>query len=409
MSRLISLFLAIVLPELLAGGDDPVPRVDVTIEIGKARYVAGEPVDVRVTFTNKDKRAVQIETVYPIFDGVSVESTDLIAREGLGGSLSGTLQSIEPGKNWSTRFYLQRYVKAPKPGPHHARINFQVQAYDPKDYPAGPAATLKAMTEVRFRVEPGRPGELAALLKPYGDAIKVDGPHADDWACREAVEALSVVDDPAVIPFLFDMLDDSPGDSPYRLLDKFRDHEEARLGVVKLLRSDDQRKAVFALARLADWHHLLAIEDVRPFLDSSKAWPRSQALHYLREVTDHRFRVFRPEVQKLAESADLAEALSALAVLGEWDAAAGAAIPARLSRAVAALDAAKGDEVRWVLAAAAAWRLDVGRARLEALLENRKLVVSNVFAVESYAKAMGRADYSALSRKARNDQDNTPK
>lgn len=408
MMTLTPLFLAATLPGFLAYADDPGPRVQVSLAIGKARYVVGEPVDVRVTFTNKDKKAAQVLTFYPMFEEVSVESTDLVAGDGWGGSLSSTPQTIEPGKSWSTRFFLQSYVKTPKPGRHRAKIVFQVQACYPEDFPDGPMTTLKATAEVRFLVEPARPGELIELLRPYDDAIKADGAFADNWASREAVEALSVVDDPAVIPFLFDMLNGLPGDYPYRLIDKFRKSEEAKLIIVKLLRSDDRDKAVWALRRLADWHHVLAVEDVRPFLDSSKAWPRSQALRYLREVRDARFHVFRPEVAKLAESTDAKEAMSALSVLDGWEGAAGAAVPDRLSRAVAALDAAKEDEVRWVLEAAAAWRFDVGRARLEALLKDRKSALANGFAIESYAKAMGRADYSALARTGRNGRD-TPK
>ena len=399
MMTLSPFFLAATLPGFLAYADDPGPRVQVSLAIGKARYVVGEPVDVRVTFTNKEKRAVEVLTFYPMFKEVSVKSTDLVAGGGLGGgSLSSTSQTIEPGKSWSTRFFLQLYVKDPKPGRHSAQVMFQVQACYPEDFPDGPMATLEETAEVRFRVEPARPGELAELLKPYADAMK-RGQFDDDWSYREAREALSVTKDPAVIPFLIDLLPGLVGDGTYQLLDQFRNREEGRIAVVKLLRSDDGERAAWALMRLADWHHLLAVEDVRPFLESAKAWPRSQALRYLREVRDARFRVFRPEVQKLAESADLAEAMLALAVLGDWDRAA-AAIPARLSRAVAALDAAKGDEVRQVLEAAAAWRLDVGRSRLEALLKDRKSALANSFTVEGYAKAMDRADYLGLARKA---------
>ena len=208
-----------------------------------------------------------------------------------------------------------------------------------------------------------RPGMPSASRRSYKSYVKaaLDEGRDDPWSSLSALAALDSVSDPAVIPWLARMLAYALLNGGVEPIDKFHDVEAGRLALAKRVRVGDPKKAAWALVRLGEWGHHLAVEAVRPFLASAKAWSRSQALGYLRSVRDDRYRALRPEVARLAEADAPADAMPALAVLGIW-AEAKEAVPGRLIRAVAGLDAAKGDDVRLVLDAAAAWRPDAASA-----------------------------------------------
>lgn len=397
MTIILSL-LALALPGPPALGLLDGPRVDVRLEIGKTRYVFQEPVDVRLTFINRDVRRVDIQTMYPFFEPLRFESADFVARrESGGGSIRGTSRTIEPGGSWSTKVFLQRHVLTPKPGAHVARVELGVEAYYTDDRPNGPMSKLKAEAEVRFRVEAGRPGELLEALKLYDNAIKA-GPDEDEWAYREAGEAIFYVEDPVVIPICFDFLRSSSPEMGTQPIEKFRDRPEVRRALREMARLGAPGSPYWALNRLTDWRDPLPADILRPWLQSSQPYACLGALRHMLDAGAPPDEALRPDVLRLAGVGVPLVAMPALAVQAAWDAKPRAPTPDRLDAAVRDLGLPGAGEPGDVLEAAAAWKYDVGRPRIQSLLATPEAAERNRRVVLRYAEAMKRADYVDMAR-----------
>jgi len=374
---------------------------EASIRAERASYVQGEPIGMLVTIRNPGPRAIEVVTHYPNEPVLKLEPAGGGApkrRPVEWGAYSGPPleRTIESGASWDLTLYWPLTVEPPAPGPQRLRASCHVAW---RDADKRERLYLRAIGEVAFDVTPRDADRLASIYDRYAKA-EADEDRDDPWPSETAHAALDSVRDPAVIPWLARLLDHAALLSDgYVPIDKFRDIEAARLALTKLVRTGDPERTPWALGRLGEWGHHLAVEDIRPFLASADVWLRSRALGYLKKVRDDRYRALRPEVARLAEADATADAMPALAVLGIWAEAKGP-VPGRLTRAVAGLDAAKDDDVRLVLDAAAVWRHDIGGPTLRRLLATPKLASANGYEVAAYAEAMGRADYQDLARQA---------
>ena len=118
-------------------------------------------------------------------------------REQFGGLVP--LVPIPPGGTWSVPIVLQRFVLSPRPGRYRLRYTADIP-YEVKT--GGEPGHTACRGEVSFAVVPANPEGLKTALREY--AARLDRP--DYWERRAAVETLSVVEDPAVVPNLVHML-----------------------------------------------------------------------------------------------------------------------------------------------------------------------------------------------------------
>jgi hypothetical protein len=85
----------------------------------------------------------------------------------------------------------------------------------------------------------------------------------DFWRHREAVEALSVVDDPVVVPFLISVIRCGEPDLGLQALARFSEEKMAVAEVIDLLSVKDGRDVALALKQLAAWGYELQPEQLQ--------------------------------------------------------------------------------------------------------------------------------------------------
>lgn len=180
-------------------------------------------------------------------------------RLALGRMRAPPVQTVLPGRRYDSVIYLQRFTTPPGLGTHEITYDARVLAYSP-DPTLGPEAAeatfLQGRGTLRFVVRPARPGELEQIGARYAARFKGQDAYAHELRCQDdyAHEALCVMDHPAVIPHLPELIA-----FPWRwgrtwlALDYYANNEEARALLRKAFATAGERERYRLLRVLADW------------------------------------------------------------------------------------------------------------------------------------------------------------
>ena len=270
----------------------PAPGVSVELSCDKPAFLKGEPIGIRLLVRNDSDHDIRLPVNYPTIQEpdssglhLDLERSGLKAREksarqvaleDFGGEVP--LVPVRAGRQWVTTVYLQRYALQPEPGTY--RLPYSLDLPYRVEQPIGKGGELQARGELQFRIDPATPDELRPILARYASRLKSD----EFWARRVAIEALSVVQDPLVVPHLVQMLRLGYADYGLAALAQFPRDEEARSAVVASLDSERPSVVVQALGTLKGWRYTLKPEELRALLGRGDAQVREAALDYIKAM-----------------------------------------------------------------------------------------------------------------------------
>lgn len=202
---LLALLLASFTPSVVCGGaylrdyrhnpDGGVFTAGFTPDAGQ--IIVGEPVFLTFSMTNRSPLPYKFSRVnnsgFSITahdaNGVSVKST----YSGLNDS-NGAVRnvSIEPGKTFTARIFLNERCVFDKPGTY----TVTAKAYLDERNPQPPAFNWPLVTFFKLTVLPADPKSVKEVIEKWGRAVKTNG---NLW---EAAQALAEINDPRTIPHL---------------------------------------------------------------------------------------------------------------------------------------------------------------------------------------------------------------
>lgn len=269
------------------------PKCSLSIALEKESFAEGEPIKLTLTVSNEGMDPFKFEMKNPwarwtSFNKLTFHSDDpafglqsmpFIEYDGLVPAFT-----LKSGEKREFTLFLQRYVKQPLPGDHEVNyecelpIRFQppedkgyVEVFNPHFRPFA-----EGKGKLVFKVEPSRKEELEKIYSHYLDLIK------ESASRQEADEALSVVEDPLVVPFLL-QAGLHGGTQATWALARFPKVKEAQEHYLSLLKGSPDN-ILCGLAVLAEWKYELPLAEVRRLMQNEKAFYHDAAVQYIKAV-----------------------------------------------------------------------------------------------------------------------------
>ena len=300
----------------LAAGMDAC-LVGVTAVPERTRWMAGEPIRVKVTLFNLQSATVVVPMAYPSLGGAGYP--------GIGFTLSNGMQApprdtpfvnvgietniaLAQGDSWETHVYANRYVAAPPLG--RSTLHWSLSAVClPAQAAAAPMALVRSGS---FDVEigPGNATELQARANAY--LASLDSKSSTGRA--DALEALTNFTDPSVIPSLEQVYLNGYRADALRGLKKFDGDTRAAKVVSTMLDSANGASARTVLRAVSTWRTGLGADVVDRLLVNPDSSVRLALVDYL-GVRDGR--TFDLKLTQLASDADPAVAAAAKRALAK--------------------------------------------------------------------------------------------
>ena len=275
----------------LASGYDPCAgQSTLTIKVNptKSTFVEGEPVELTVTIFNNGKN-VRIYMNYPTFrafdsSGVTfkiVTAPSEVKVTPLDDSEHRVpIIEVAAGQEWITRIYLQRFLSNLTPGRY--RISYKVELRHDTKMPSPNSDISSSEGELSFTIVAADQQQLKESLSQYSAKLESQ----DFWERRAAMEALSLVEDPVVIPHLGVMVRLGMADYGLRALARFSKNEEAQSIVLNSLTSKQASAVVQALTVLAGWAYKVNTNDLQILLKRDNLQIKIAALRYVKSIGD---------------------------------------------------------------------------------------------------------------------------
>ncbi len=293
--------------------EEPAPRVPVaSIAPTKDAYLEGEPIEVQLTILNQSQWQIEFSSDSISFPSARNDS-ELEFRTGSPGiellkpatkkSFRGGIFSsvvLGTGESKKSAFYLQRYLKQPPPGSYCVSFTLKVPYYlrnvpgrvgghddllfDPKLL----ELTTSNMFEsgwLDFQIVSGHPKDLDDIWSGYANSL-IAGSRS------EAIEALSVVADPAIAPHLAKVFAHSDNLSLEQLVElwsRFREDDGARSVLVACVNDQNETVVHQALHVLAALEIEISIEQLSRLLTSENAFIRRVARDYVAKINREKF------------------------------------------------------------------------------------------------------------------------
>lgn len=276
--------------------------VTASITPSQTGVMVGEPVELVVTFRNSGPSEAHLPLAYPSLGGQGYSGVEFsygtadVAAARLADSANGIerIISIAPNSTWSTKVYLQRYVKSPEEGVH--KVNWSLRTACVTESGADAGMVDQKGTFV-LNARPGNPASLENIARIYSSAL--DSTVEADR--QTSVEALTVFPDPVVIPELQRLLKAGYTAQALHALAKFRGSAAAWDALLNTLHSKDRTEVREALRVVAEWKKLLPVKDLEPMVNAAPPGLQIEFLHYIRAV---RGGDYLPIVEQLIHSSD---------------------------------------------------------------------------------------------------------
>lgn len=286
---------------MLARAHAQAPSASLDVKLGKSTFIHGEPIEIRVRFLNSGPLPSELIFRYPnLRYGIARGGFEVDAKEA-GLTLVPEPQradvvmervigfKVKSGEAFGTRVFLQRFVEQPPVGKHDLPFTL-LMGYEMEGAP-GVKHDVIAKGRLVFAVTPRDEDKLRKEFENYLAQAK-----GKTISRREAVEALSVIKDPIVIPFLTQLADTPPRQlAGLEALKPFKNSEAARLAVEDALNSADRLVVMSALDILTEWKHQLSIRQVKRLLDREDEPITRATVRYIQAMDQEKFRKLLPK------------------------------------------------------------------------------------------------------------------
>ena len=245
----------------------------------KVSYLEGEPVELVLTLTNKGTQAVHFAVAYPFFDwvgqGVRLWSTTGVnpSTRRDGHDEKAPTIAIEPGRNWSVKIYLQRYVGELYRGAGRFEYSINITCLNEGLHPDGAAV---GMGDIRVDIRAGRSEDLSRAITEYARGLF----GSDHWSRRSALEALSLTTSPDALQYVRGIMDAGDSEIAFSMLERFRGNSRAVSILGDAAQNARLRLAIEALGVLQRWRSPLSDADLRRILSRDLPEVRLAALRY---------------------------------------------------------------------------------------------------------------------------------
>ncbi len=265
------------------------PMLMAKLSLTKEKFVGGEPVEIKLTISNTGSKNARVYLNYPTFrafDSGGISFNIVTAPAGVKQLLLDESERRVPvvevvaGEEWSTAIYLQRFLANLSPGRY--QISYTLETRFDTKMPDINSDVLSSKGEISFTVEPPRQQQLNEILNQYSS--KLESPNF--WERRAAIEALSLIEDPIVIPHLNSMLKLGLADDGLKALARFPKNEEAQSAVLNSLASKQASAVVQALKVLAGWGYEVNTNDLQSLLKRDNTQIKIAALRYVKTIGD---------------------------------------------------------------------------------------------------------------------------
>lgn len=295
---------------------------ELAIRMQKAEYMEGEPIGIEISIANPGQEEAKVMFDYPRF-GLATGTFQIDARDaglkaktfepGTGGVVP-TIR-VTPGETFTTTIFLQRFVEQPGPGKYQIPFSLELARADASPIEGGNTSFLKSRGRLSFLVRPTAPGQLDPILRRYAESLDEEA----YWTRRVAVEALSVTDDPIVVPYLKRILSDpSRGALGLKALERFPNESDARAAIIEVLDSDQFLVVAQALEVLGRWKYELEFDKVRSLVGQTNTHILNKVLKYMVQVDGDKYRQLSPAVSKFLDSQDPTLVAGARGLLERW-------------------------------------------------------------------------------------------
>jgi hypothetical protein len=295
--------LLLVAPIVFSLGSDPMLAnecsISASIQPSRPTAIEREPVELVVTFQNSGPVPVRVAMAYPSLGGYGNPGL-LLNYGGPPASANGTSNTIESiitipaNSSWTVKVYLQRYAPNPRIGSQRVFWSLQTPCV---------AENLRQVDLIvqhgSFVIETrsGRPEDLTNLARTYASALDSE----DSRKRQEAVEALVVFPDPAVIPYLEQLMKSGYTEQAFDALRKFIGTAAARSVVLSALRSGDRPTVRAALQTLVAWRMPLDVAALDEMASTAPGPVQIEFLKYIQLIQDPNY---MPIVNRLISSED---------------------------------------------------------------------------------------------------------
>ena len=266
-------------------------RCDVAVQITpeQSAYIEYEPIRLTLTYVNRGSAESQVLVEKPSFydDLQFHDLKDGLAKKQINrrGGI-GRMQSLAPGQKWSTPIFLQTYLENPPVGTY--TIQFQMTVYC-----KGGKSPLSSGT-LSFRVLPSTSQQLRDVITTYDKALS--SPES-----LSAVEALTSMDTPLVIPELEKIIAIGDVQEGFRALAKFENSPEARKSIHDFLSSKDPHYQAAALDVMSEWRLPLDQSQVTELAQSPKRIVKLAIIRYVGTMGQSEY---RSSIERLTNDQD---------------------------------------------------------------------------------------------------------
>ena len=262
------------------------PSLRLALEVTTDTFVEGEPVEARLVIANEGSEPAEVLLQYPSLralgtGGLRLRIPEASENPKLAESFGRWTQimPLAAGGQWAGKVYLQRYMAAPPAGRHAIPYSLEI-AFRAAGAPGSETSVAHQDGVLAFAVAPASPEKLAAAIERYVTGFESTG----YWQQRFAVEALSLIRDPAVVPHLAELLRAGWTGPAFEALASFAENAEAREIVLAAANSKRPVEAIPALEVLGRWRYSMDLHDLQVLLADEVPAVRRAALHYIQSA-----------------------------------------------------------------------------------------------------------------------------
>jgi hypothetical protein len=277
-ARLLGVVIVSLFFNALASSSQRACDVGASITPAKKTYLKDEPIRLALKYVNRGSTESQVLVEKPSFydDLQFNDLNDSLAKMQIGrrGGI-GRMRSLEPGQKWSVPIVLQTYLESPPVGTY--TIKFQMTVY----CKVGPSPLSSGTFS--FQVLPSTPQQIREVIAIYDKALSGS-------ESRSAVEALTSMDTPLVIPELKKIIAIGDMQEGFRALAKFEKSPEARKSIHDFLLSKNPHYQSAALDVLSEWRQPLDESQLEELARSPDRTVKLAIIHYVGAVGQSRYR-----------------------------------------------------------------------------------------------------------------------
>jgi hypothetical protein len=239
-----------------ATGVEPCP---LAVQITPTRYDwhAGEPVEIRVHFSNPENSAAVLPLHYPSLGGLAPGIAFSLSANFPAPPPSNTIVSlveIAARSSWDVHVYANKFIPAFAIGINRVNWRLEMACLNSQKAPLT-QITQSGWFDIHVDGKPS--ANPASIVNFYLERLDRGG-YPARWERQEAVEAVSNMSDPAVLPALQKLYQYGERSTALQALRKFDGNREAARILVNMLHSADGYTARDALQVAKDWRMDLA-------------------------------------------------------------------------------------------------------------------------------------------------------